>query len=77
MTEQIPTRVVLEGLPRAGFYNGDGNPDDYCLPSVMRIRLEYLEDDCGIWDARRAAAEFLGTRGDGAGAAHPAASSAG
>ena len=40
-----PTRFVLEGVPRVGFYQGGVRcPEDICFPAVMRACMEYLGD---------------------------------
>lgn len=56
-------RVVLDGVPRVGFYHemqqhGDSKarcPEDVCFPSVVRACLEYLGDglgcrQVGVWN---------------------------
>ncbi len=42
--------VILENVPRVGFYQGPGkgNPEDHPLPSVMRSVMEYFGDDLGV-----------------------------
>jgi hypothetical protein len=40
-----PNRLVLEGVPRVGFYRGGpGCPEDIPFPSVMRALMEYLHE---------------------------------
>ena len=40
-----PNRLVLEGVPRVGFYRGGpGCPEDIPFPSVMRVLMEYLDE---------------------------------
>jgi hypothetical protein len=45
-----PNRLVLEGVPRVGFYQGGpGCPEDIPFPSVMRALMEYFKEadlDC-------------------------------
>ena len=45
----VPSRVVLEGVPRVHFYEGGTRcPEDITFPSVVRALLEYLgEKDYG------------------------------
>jgi hypothetical protein len=45
-----PKMVLLEDVPWVGFYQGPkkGNPEDHCLPSVMRALMEYVGDDLGL-----------------------------
>ncbi|MBM3190066.1 MAG: hypothetical protein FJZ90_15260 [Chloroflexi bacterium] len=41
-----PTRLVLEGVPKIGFYEGGLRcPEDIALPSVLRALTEYLRDE--------------------------------
>ena len=50
----IPTRLVLEGVPRIHFYQGGpGCPEDIPFPSVMRALMEYFhEGDFGCRTCR-------------------------
>jgi len=42
----IPTRLVLEGVPRVSFYEGGPVcPEDIPFPSVMRALMEYLHQE--------------------------------
>jgi hypothetical protein len=44
-----PSRVVLEGVPRVGFYQGGPRPpEDDPFPSCLRAYLEYRGDDLGF-----------------------------
>jgi hypothetical protein len=44
----MPSRVVLEGVPRVSFYEGGpACPEDIPFPSVMRALMEYLKEDFG------------------------------
>ena len=47
--DNVPTRMVLEGVPRVHFYEGGPRcPEDIPFPSVMRALMEYLgEEDFG------------------------------
>lgn len=42
-----PNRVVLEGVPKVGFYDGTRCPEDVPFPSCLRAFLEYVGDSCG------------------------------
>ena len=44
---ELPARLMLEGVPRVGFYpkQSTSGPEDHCLPSCIRSCLEYLGDD--------------------------------
>jgi hypothetical protein len=45
MSSTNPVRLVLEGVPKIGFYEGGPRcPEDICLPSVLRALTEYLGD---------------------------------
>ena len=44
----MPSSALLDTVPRVGFYNHQGNPEDHMLPSVMRACMEYLGDDLGL-----------------------------
>jgi len=42
------TRVVLEGVPRVGFYEGGKRcPEDFTFPSSLRACLEYMGESYG------------------------------
>ncbi len=45
----VPARLVLEGVPRVGFYpkQSVSAPEDHCLTACIRSCLEYLGDDLG------------------------------
>ena len=43
----IPDRVVLERMPKVGFYDGTRCPEDFPFPSCIRAFLEYAGDGCG------------------------------
>jgi len=40
-------RGVLEGVPRVGFYDGYGCPEDFPLPSSLAASLRFLAEDVG------------------------------
>jgi hypothetical protein len=42
-----PSRAVLEGVPKVGFYDGARCPEDIIFPSCVRAFLEYVGDGCG------------------------------
>jgi hypothetical protein len=43
-----PARVVLEDVPKIGFWDGGPRcPEDICFPSALRAYLEYLGEDYG------------------------------
>jgi hypothetical protein len=46
-TDVVPPRVVLDGVPRVGFYSGDRCPEDVPFPSCLRAYLEYIGDNAG------------------------------
>ncbi|MBI2942449.1 MAG: hypothetical protein HYY04_18630 [Chloroflexi bacterium] len=47
-----PARVVLAGVPRAGFYRpGDRCPEDFPFPSTLRVCLEHLGVNFGCQHA--------------------------
>lgn len=50
----MPDRLVLEGVPRIGFYkSGPRCPEDIPFPSVMRALMEYFnEEDFGCRSCR-------------------------
>jgi hypothetical protein len=41
-------RCVLQGLPRVGFYDGNGAPEDDLLPSCIKSFLRYRGEDLGF-----------------------------
>jgi hypothetical protein len=43
----FPTRLILEGVPKVGFYDQNPSrcPEDICFPSCMRSLLEFLPDE--------------------------------
>jgi hypothetical protein len=43
-----PGRVVLEGVPRVGFYGGGSRcPEDFAFPSCLRAWLEFMGENYG------------------------------
>jgi hypothetical protein len=49
----LPSRLVLEGVPRVHFYEGGpACPEDICFPSVMRALMEYFGEDYGCRTCR-------------------------
>ena len=49
-----PDRLILEGVPRVGFYEGGpGCPEDIPLPAIVSALMEYLnEQDFGCRTCR-------------------------
>lgn len=72
-TISSPAKVVLSGVPRIHFYEGEPRcPEDICGPSVLRAVLEYLGEDIGCdhcqpqgrrWGLRCGCAFFMGVMG--------------